>query len=71
MAWVKIEHRLLRYIPADMRRYVVWLDYEKSSHTYFLTFEKDGVEVDAETSDTVSELTWNAKQCRRDLGLAS
>ena len=64
-----IEERLLKYIPKKMRNYVVWLDYEKSSHVYFLTFEKDGVEVSAEPSDTVSELNWNAKQCAEELGL--
>ena len=57
-----IEKRLLRYIPAGARQYVAWLDYEKSSHVYFLTLEKDGIEANAEPADTVSELTWNAKQ---------
>ena len=64
-----VEERLLKYIPAALRPYVIWLDFEKSSHVYFLTFEKDGVEVSADPADTVEELTWNAKQCRRDLGL--
>ena len=62
-----IEERLLKYIPAKLRKYVVWLDYEKSSHVYFLTFEKDGKEVNAEPADTVSELNWNAKQCEAEL----
>lgn len=62
-----IEKRLLKYIPKEIRRYVVWLDFEPSSHTYFLTFEKDGKEVSAENSDTVSELNWNAKQCMAEL----
>jgi hypothetical protein len=65
----RIEKRLLKYIPKKMQPYVVWLDFEKSSHVYFLTFEKDGVEVSAEPADTVSELTWNAKQCRKELGI--
>lgn len=64
-----IETRLIKYIPAKLRQYVVWLDFEKSSHVYFLTFEKDGKEVNAEPSDSVSELTWNAKQCVKELGL--
>lgn len=62
-----IEQRLMKYIPKKIRRYVVWLDFEKSSHVYFLTFEKDGKEVNAEPSDTVSELNWNAKQCIAEL----
>ena len=65
-----IEKRLLKYIPKEIRRYVVWLDFEPSSHTYFLTFEKDGKEVSAENSDTVSELNWNAKQGMAELGLS-
>lgn len=64
-----VETRLLKYIPKKMRNYVTWLDFESSSHVYFLTFEKDGIEVSAEPSDTVSELTWNAKQCLKELGL--
>lgn len=64
-----VEERLLKYIPARMRKYVVWLDFEKSSHVYFLTFEKDGVEVNAEPSDSVGELTYNAKACADELGL--
>lgn len=64
-----VEARLLKYIPANMRRYVVWLEYVKCSHVYFLTFEKDGVEVSAEPADTVKELSWNARQCRAELGL--
>ena len=64
-----IEQRLMKYIPKKMQKYVVWLDFEKSSHVYFLTFEKDGVEVNAEPSDTVDELNWNAKQCKKELGL--
>lgn len=66
---ITVEKRLLKYIPSNMRKYVVWLDFEKSSHVYFLVFEKDGVEVSAEPSDTVSELTWNAKACAKELGL--
>lgn len=62
-----VETRLLKYIPAKLRPYVVWLDFEKSSHVYFLTFEKDGIEINAENSDTVAELTWNAKQCEEEL----
>ncbi len=65
----KVEERLLKYIPKKMRNYVVWLDYEKSSHVYFLTFEKDGKEVSAEPADSVSELNWNAKQCKAELGI--
>ena len=64
-----VEQRLMKYIPKSMQKYVVWLDFEKSSHVYFLTFEKDGVEVNAEPSDTVDELNWNAKQCKKELGL--
>ena len=64
-----IEQKFMRYIPKSMQKYVVWLDFEKSSHVYFLTFEKDGVEVNAEPSDTVDELNWNAKQCKKELGL--
>lgn len=66
---VTVEKRLMKYIPKKMQPYVVWLDFEKSSHVYFLTFEKDGIEVSAEQSDTVSELNWNARQCRQELGL--
>lgn len=62
-----IEQRLMKYIPKAMRQYVVWLDFEKSSHVYFLTFEKDGKQVDAEPADSVSELVWNAKQCKAEL----
>ena len=58
-----VESRLLKYIPAKMRKYVVWLDFEKSSHTYFLTFEKNGKEISAEPSDSIEELRWNARQC--------
>lgn len=57
-----IEKRLLKYIPKHLRQYVVWLDFEPSSHVYFLTVEKDGIEESAEPADTVSELKWNAKQ---------
>jgi len=64
-----VEQRLLKYIPAKLRKYVVWLDYESSSHCYFLTCEKDGVEESAETADTVSELCWNAKQLMNRLGI--
>ena len=64
-----IEQRLMKYIPKKMQNYVVWLDFEKSSHVYFLTFEKDGIEINAEHSDTVSELTWNANQCKEELGI--
>ena len=62
-----IEQRLMKYIPKRLQPYVVWLDYEPSSHVYFLTFEVDGVEVHAEPSDTVSELNWNARQCEADI----
>ena len=65
----KVEERLLKYIPKKMQEYVVWLDFEKSSHVYFLTFAKDGVEVNAEPSDNVSELAWNARQCAKELGI--
>ena len=64
-----VESRLLKYIPKKMRQYVVWLDFEKSSHVYFLTFEKDGIEYSAEPADTVSELTWNANQLKQELGI--
>lgn len=64
-----IEKRLLKYIPKKMQQYVSWLDFEDSSHVYFLSFEKDGKEVHAEPSDTVDELTWNARQCRKELGI--
>ena len=69
MSYNCIDERLLKYIPKKMRPFVTWLDFEKSSHVYFLTFEKDGKEVNAEPSDTVLELTWNARQCRKELGL--
>ena len=62
-----IETRLMKYIPKRLQKYVVWLDYEKSSHVYFLTFEKNGIEVNAEPSDSVSELNWNARQCEAEL----
>lgn len=68
MTRTHIEERLMKYIPKKMRQYVVWLDFERSSHVYFLTFEKDGIEVSAEPSDSVSELTWNAKQCAKEMG---
>lgn len=64
-----IEARLMKYIPAKLRPYVTWLDYEPSSHAYFLTCEKDGEEVSAETADTVSELVWNAKQLMKYMGI--
>lgn len=57
-----IEKRLMKYIPKRLQPYVVWLDYEPSSHVYFLTFEKDGVEYSPDPADDVSELTWNARQ---------
>ena len=60
----RIEERLMKYIPKQIRQYVVWLDSEKQygkQFTYFLTFEKDGKEFSAEPSDSVSELAWNAK----------
>ena len=69
MSYNYINERLLKYIPKKMQPFVTWLDFEKSSHVYFLTFEKDGKEVNAEPSDTVLELTWNARQCRKELGL--
>lgn len=69
MKYNYIDERLLKYIPKKMRPFVTWLDFEKSSHVYFLTFEKDGKEVSTEPSDTVLELTWNARQCRKELGL--
>ena len=59
-----VEKRLLKYIPKQLRPYVVWLDSEKVGNhqwTYFLTVEKDGVEMSAEPCDSVSELTWEAK----------
>lgn len=62
-----IEKRLLKYIPKRLRPYVVWLDYESSSHVYFLTFEVNGVEVNADNADTVAELTWNARQCESEI----
>lgn len=62
-----IEKRLLKYIPKKLQQYVVWLDYEKSSHVYFLTFEKDGIEYSAEPSDSVDELRYNARQFVSDL----
>lgn len=64
-----VEQRLMKYIPAKLRPYVVWLDFEQSSHTYFLVFEKDGKEMEAEPSDTIAELRWNANQCKEYLGL--
>ena len=58
-----IEKRLLQYLPKASREFVSWLDFDRDSHVYFLTFaDKDGNEVSAEPSDTVSELAWNAKQ---------
>ena len=64
-----IEKRLLKYIPKKMQPYVIWLDYEKSSHVYFLTFEKDEIEYNVEPADTVAELTYNARQYKKELGL--
>lgn len=64
-----IDTKYMKYIPKKMQKYVVWLDFEKSSHVYFLTFEKDGIEVHADPSDTVSELNWNARQCKPELGI--
>ena len=64
-----IEKRLMKYIPKKMQPYVIWLDFEPSSHVYFLTFEKNGVEISPDPADTVAELTWNARQCKPDLGL--
>jgi hypothetical protein len=60
-----IEKRLLKYIPKAAVQYVSWLDHESYGRTnsYFLTYEdEDGREFSAETSDSVSELRWNAKQ---------
>ena len=62
-----VEQRLLKYIPKDLRQYVVWLDFEPSTHTYFLIFEKNGYEYSAENADSVKELTWNAKQTAKYL----
>jgi hypothetical protein len=61
-AYTFVEKRLLKYIPAKLRPYVTWLEFVECSHVYILILEKDGVEEHAEPSDTVSELTWNAKQ---------
>lgn len=60
-----IEKRLLKYIPKKLIPYVVWLDREHvqgNTYVYFLTVEKNGTEESAEPADSVSELTWNAKQ---------
>lgn len=62
---VRVEKRLLKYLPKESLKYVSWLDHESYSrqNSYFLTFEDDdGRELSAETSDSVSELRWNAKQ---------
>ncbi len=62
---VSVEQRLMKYLPKESRKYVSWLDHESygRENAYFLTFEdEDGREFSAETSDSVSELRWNAKQ---------
>ena len=62
---VCIEKRLLKYLPKESIQYVSWLDHENygKQNSYFLTFEdENGKEFSAETSDSVSELRWNAKQ---------
>lgn len=64
-----VEKRLLKYIPANVRKYVVWLEFVKCSHVYFLTYEKDSIETNAEPSDTVAELRWNAKEAAKYLGI--
>lgn len=59
---IMVTKRLLRYLPKASRDYVVFLDFDRDSHVYFLTFgNSEGNEVSAEPSDTVSELAWNAK----------
>lgn len=62
-----VEKRLLKYIPAKLRPYVVCLDFEKSSHVYFLTFAVGDMEVSPDPADTVAELTWNARQCESEI----
>ena len=67
-----IEKRLLKYIPKKLIPYVVWLDsygVGGGCFVYNLTVEIDGVEESAEPADTVAELTWNAKQLMKYLGI--
>ena len=64
-----VDQKLLKYIPAKLRQFVTWLDFEPSSHAYFLTCEVNGVEESAETADTVAELRWNAKQLMQYMGI--
>ena len=68
-----IDKRYLRYVPAKMRKYLVWLDRTDNecdhSHVYFIIFEKDGIEYCPEPADTVGEITWNCKQIAKEMGL--
>ena len=68
-----IDTRYLRYIPKKMVPYLIYLDRCDNScdgsHVYFVGFEKDGIEYPVEPADTVSEITWNCKQMKKEMGL--
>jgi hypothetical protein len=61
-----IDKNLLKYIPKKYRDDIVWLEKSHNqcdgTNVYFLTYKINGKEYNAENSDTVSELNWNAKQ---------
>lgn len=70
---VYIETRWLKYVPAKMRPFLVWLDRQDNScdnsHCYFATFEKDGKQYSMEVADTVSEITWNCKELLKEMDI--
>ena len=67
-----VNEKLLKYIPAKLRPYCVWLDvekdyYDKRKRTYYAIFEKDGKEYNSEYVDSISELIWNCKQVLKEM----
>ena len=68
-----IDERYVKYIPKKILPFLVWLDRQDNecdgSHCYFAVFNKDGVEYNMETADTVAEITWNCKQLFEEMGV--
>ena len=67
-----VDKKLLKYVPAKLRQYCVWLDketdyYDKRKNTYYAIFEKDNKEYSSDYVDSVSELTWNCKQILEEM----
>ena len=67
-----VDKKLLKYIPAKLRPYCVWLDvekdyYDKRKRTYYAIFEKDGKEYSSEYVDSINELIWNCRQVLEEM----